>query len=109
MVSSSFLYIGITFAILSFSGKIPVCRACLIINVIGANKVSFMYFICVIDIPSDPHVVFDCKVSIILLMVSSSTSSKVNTFIFSIFKYEIGSLPISAYMSLARLGPIFAK
>ena len=54
-----------------------------------------MYFICVTDIPSDPHVVFDCKVSIILLMVFSSTSSKVNTFIFSIFKYEIGSAYIS--------------
>ena len=99
MVSSSFLYIGITFAILSLSGKIPVCRTCLIINVIGARKVSLMYLICVIDIPSDPHVVFDCKVSIILLMVFSSTSSKVNTFIFSIFKYEIASLPISATMS----------
>ncbi len=56
-VSSSFLNIGITLAILSLSGKIPVINIWLIIIVIGFITVSLIIFSNFEDIPSKPKLI----------------------------------------------------
>ena len=87
------------------------CMTCLIISVIGANRHSLRYFSCFNVIPSNPQLFFCGKPSIIFLIVSSSTSWKLNwlTFSSTLIRYDVKSLFVLLCISLARLEPIFVK
>ena len=83
MLTSSFLYIGITFAILSLSGKMPVVRGWFIISVM---ELEISYLICLsilTDNPSCPQLDLVFKPSIMLTVFSMSISLNLKLTLFT--------------------------
>ena len=78
-VGSSFLNIVITLAIFNSSGKLPVFNIWLISKVGGLIIAGSIILINLDEIPSSPQLLFEGRVCIVFLTVSSSMFSKLNT------------------------------
>ena len=104
----SFLYNGMTFAILSESGNIPVARDWFMISVngliiAGAKVLNFFR-----DMPSCPAEYFVFMELIIFVTVVESTKSKWKYDIILIVRYALNGFLLISILS-ASLGPMLTK
>ena len=88
------MWIRITFAMFSLSGKTSVNIHCLVINVTGLIR---------------PQLFLGCNLSIIFRMFSSFVHAELHLWEVGFLKKFLNEFELGSFMLAARFGPILAK